>query len=50
MPVEEDREQIVIGTDEVRGGTTPHVMRYVLVISMALAILGMGLLWWIGSL
>lgn len=30
-----------IGTEQARAGSTPHVVRYVLVISMALAIVAM---------
>lgn len=30
-----------IGTDEVRAGTTPHIVRYVLGISLALVIIAM---------
>lgn len=44
-----ERESIMqdeehISTDDVRGGATPHIVRYVLVISLVLAILGMALL------
>lgn len=30
-----------IGTDQARAGSTPHIVRYVLAISLALAILAM---------
>ena len=33
-----DEEKIEVSTDEARAGTTPHVVRYVLAISMALVI------------
>lgn len=35
-----------IATDDVRGGSTPHIVRYVLAISLALVIIGMLLVIW----
>lgn len=35
-----------IATDDARAGATPHVMRYVLGISLALAVVAMLLLLW----
>ena len=43
-------EEVHIETDEARGGSTPGVMRYVLVISLVLAIGAMSLVWIIGAL
>jgi len=37
-------EQQHVDTDSARAGSTPHIVRYVLVISLTLAILGMALL------
>jgi hypothetical protein len=34
-----------IATDKARAGSTPHVVRYVLTISMTLAVLGLLLVW-----
>lgn len=33
-----------IATDKARAGTTPHIVRYVLLISLALVIVGMAFL------
>ncbi len=30
---------------EARGGETPHIMRYVLAISLLLVVVGLGLVW-----
>ncbi|HKT84845.1 MAG TPA: hypothetical protein VJQ77_02030 [Novosphingobium sp.] len=38
-------EEVHIDTDEVRGGSTPHVVRYVLLVSLALAILALSAIW-----
>lgn len=35
-----------IAADDARGGATPHIVRYVLAISLALAIIGMVLVMW----
>lgn len=35
-----------IATDDARAGTTPHIVRYVLAISLALAIIAMLLVIW----
>jgi hypothetical protein len=43
-------EEIHVSTDEARGGSTPGVMRYVLVISLLLAIGVMSLVWITGAL
>lgn len=40
-----DQEQHV-ATDQARAGSTPHVVRYVLAISLALAIIAMLLVIW----
>jgi hypothetical protein len=43
-------EEVHVSTDEARGGSTPGVMRYVLVISLFLAIGVMSLVWITGAL
>lgn len=37
-------------TDEVRGGSTPHVVRWVLIISTLLAIVLLSIIWMTGAL
>ncbi len=39
-----------ISTDDVRGGTTPHIVRYVLAFSMLLAVIAMSAIWIIPAL
>jgi hypothetical protein len=38
-------EEVHVDTDEARAGSTPHIVRYVLLISLALAILAMSAVW-----
>lgn len=38
-------EEVHIETDEARSGSTPHIVRYVLLVSLALAILAMSAIW-----
>ena len=38
-------EEIHVDTDEARGGSTPHILRYVLAISLILAIGALTLIW-----
>lgn len=40
------QDQQHIATDDARGGSTPHIVRYVLAISLALAIIAMLLVIW----
>ncbi|HEX7751923.1 MAG TPA: hypothetical protein VF440_05930 [Novosphingobium sp.] len=42
--------EVHIRTDEARGGSTPHIVRYVLVISLFLAIAALSLIWITGAL
>ncbi|WP_144096146.1 hypothetical protein [Croceicoccus sediminis] len=42
-------EEVHVTTDEARGGDTPHVMRYVLLFSILLAILVLSAVWIIGA-
>lgn len=43
-------EEIHIDTEEARAGETPHILRYVLGISLALAILALSAIWISGAL
>lgn len=38
-------DEIHLDTQEARGGDTPHIVRYVLAISLLLAILAMSAIW-----
>jgi hypothetical protein len=38
-----------IQTDEARSGSTPHIVRYILVISLFLAIAALSLIWITGA-
>lgn len=38
-------EEVHLDTDEARGGSTPHILRYVLLVSLVLAILAMSAIW-----
>ncbi|GGZ07340.1 hypothetical protein ACFSTD_23230 [Novosphingobium colocasiae] len=38
-------EEIHLEEDEARGGSTPHIVRYILAISLALVILAMSATW-----
>ncbi|AKM09173.1 hypothetical protein [Croceicoccus naphthovorans] len=42
-------EEIHVSTDEARGGDTPHVMRYVLMFSLLLAIILLSAVWMFGA-
>jgi hypothetical protein len=42
--------EIHIETDEARGGSTPHIVRYVLIISMILAIGLLSIVWITGAI
>lgn len=43
-------EEVHLETDEARSASTPHIVRYVLAISLALAILAMSAIWITGAL
>lgn len=43
-------EEIHVSTQEARGGATPHVMRYVLGISMLLAMAALSFVWISGAI
>ncbi|MCJ2186611.1 hypothetical protein [Novosphingobium beihaiensis] len=38
-------DEIHLDGDEARGGSTPHIVRYVLIASLILAILAMSAIW-----
>lgn len=38
-------EEVHLDTDEARGGSTPNILRYVLLTSLVLAILAMSAIW-----
>jgi hypothetical protein len=42
-------DQIELSTEEASGGTSPRIVRYVLGISMLLAILSLSAVWIIGA-
>lgn len=48
--MEQRGEEAHVTTTEARGGETPHIVRYVLVIGLVLAIAAMTLIWVTGAL
>lgn len=48
--MERQGNEVHIHTDEARGGSTPHIVRYVLAISLVLAIAALSLIWITGAL
>lgn len=38
-------EEVHVDTDEARGGSTPNIMRWVLAISLTLAVIAMSAVW-----
>jgi hypothetical protein len=47
--MERQGNEVHIETDEARGGSTPHIVRYVLAISLFLAVAAMSLIWITGA-
>lgn len=43
-------DEVHLDDDEARGGSTPHIVRYILLTSLALAILAMSTVWIIRAL
>ena len=43
-------DEVHIGTDEARSGETPHIARYILMISLVLAIIALSLIWITGAI
>lgn len=48
--MERKGDEVRLTTDEARGGTTPHIVRYVLLFSLLLAIVALTLVWTTGAL
>ncbi len=48
--MQRDGEEVDLTTDEARGGSTPHIVRYVLLISLFLAAAAMTIAWVTGAL
>ena len=42
-------EEVQLEEDEARGGSTPHIVRYVLFFSLAMAIIAMSAIWITGA-
>ena len=47
--MERQGDEVHIETDEARGASTPHIVRYVLAISLLLAIAALTLIWVLGA-
>ncbi len=47
--MERQGDEVHIETDEARGASTPHIVRYVLAISLLLAIAAMTFIWVTGA-
>jgi hypothetical protein len=48
--MEQHGEEVHVTTDEARGGDTPHIVRYVLMISLALVIVALSAIWMTGAM
>ena len=48
--MEKDNQQLHVETDEARGGSTPNTVRWVLGISLVLAVVAMSVVWIIPAL
>ena len=48
--MERHGDEIHVATDEARGGSTPHIVRWVLGISLILAIVLLSMTWITGAL
>ena len=47
--MERQGDEVHVTTEEASGGTTPHIVRYVLVISLVLAVAALSLIWIFGA-
>ncbi len=47
--MERHGDEIEVTTTEARGGSTPHIVRYVLIISLVLAVVGLSIVWMTGA-
>lgn len=48
--MERHGDEVEVTTDEARGGSTPHIVRYVLIIGLLLAIAVLSLIWITGAI
>ncbi|GGC31719.1 hypothetical protein GCM10011371_18970 [Novosphingobium marinum] len=48
--MERKGDEVHVSEDEARSGSTPHIVRYVLIISLVLAILALSAIWITGAL
>jgi hypothetical protein len=47
--MERQGEEVHIRTDEARGANTPHIVRYVLIFGLLLAIIALSAVWMTGA-
>lgn len=47
--MERQGDEVHIRTDEARGASTPHIVRYVLMISLLLVIVALSAIWMTGA-
>jgi hypothetical protein len=47
--MERQGDEVHVSSVEARGGSTPHIVRYVLLVSLFLAIVAMSLIWMLGA-
>ena len=47
--MEREGDEVHVNTDEARSGSTPHIVRYVLFISLFLAIAALSAIWIFGA-
>jgi hypothetical protein len=47
--MERQGDEVHITTNEARGGSTPHIVRYVLAISLLLVVLALSAIWMLGA-
>jgi hypothetical protein len=47
--MERQGDEIHVSEEEASGGSTPHIVRYVLAISLILAIVALSLIWMTGA-
>ena len=47
--MEREGEEVHVTTDEARGANTPHIVRYILLISLVLVIVALSAIWMTGA-
>jgi hypothetical protein len=47
--MERHGEEVEVTTTEARGGSTPHIVRYVLAVSLLLAVIALSVVWMTGA-